>query len=269
MVAIVKALLARPVQAEESFLPLSPAETLPPLLGQVVEEDFAMDQAALEASLAFLHTPTRCAWKSTAHGFLHNFLAQIGVAPLTAIVEPPAEASVANSEEAVLAQIFVDLSLLDSTMLQHLPSTIAISALFLSRLTLDHLYRLPLTLTYSHGLIHTSCREALALHEGSRPFVARDPTFASQPFGILPLGSYVRTCPQETQSFATCIVRLYFLLDSYREHTLLQHPEPLEFYNLAGKYGGPETNRGKAWKVGLTLPRTTLAKAVIEHVKGL
>lgn len=227
----------------------------------------AIDQANLAASLAFLQTPARCAWKCTAHGFLHQFLLQRGIAPLAFITAPHAEAFPANfhSEEAVLAQFFVDLSLVDCTMNQHLPSTVAISALFLSRLTLDQLSRTPLTLTHSQGLIHTSSREALALHEGSRHFVARDPSFTSEPFGHPSLGSYIRSCPREADSFLECVNGLHVQVENYRDHALLGHADPLDFYiNLAMKYGGPDSNRGKAWKVGFSLPGATVARALAD-----
>jgi hypothetical protein len=47
---MLKALLARPIQAEESLSPLPPAETLPLLLDQDAAEDLEVDVAAIHAS---------------------------------------------------------------------------------------------------------------------------------------------------------------------------------------------------------------------------
>jgi len=265
---MLKALLARPIQAEESLSPLPPAETLPALLDQDAAEHVRGDQAATDAFLVLMsQLPTRRAWNCSAHGFLHKLLLHSGVPPLTAVTAPPAEASCIVSEEAILSQFFVDLSLLDYRMLELLPSTVAATALFLSRLTLDHLSCSPLTLTHSHGLIHTTSREALALHEGSRPFVARDPTFASQPFGHPSICSYVRTCLPEAQSFMHGVLRFWVLVTHYRDRTLLHPSEPPDFHkNLTRNYGGPTSNRGKAWMVGLVIPENKLFEATATQV---
>ena len=205
VVTMIKALLARPIQAEGSLLPLPPPEMLPPLLEPDAGADVEVDAATIDACLALLEALPRCAWKGTAHGFLHMFLQQSGVTPLTDNKAPPAEASSIVSEEAVLAQFLLDLTLLmDYELLQFLPSTVApstvaASALFLSRTVLDHLSRAPLTLTDSHGLILTSPREAPASFENCRPFVARDPTFTSRSFGHPTLGAYIRSSFQEIQ----------------------------------------------------------------------
>jgi hypothetical protein len=221
-----------------------------------------MDLAALESSLSCL-MPTRCAWRSAAHGFLHRYLLHLKITPLTDVKAPYADYySNSVSEEAILTQLMIDLSLIDSIMLQHLPSTVAAAALFLSRLILDHLSRAPLALAYGHGLIHTSSRECISLYEWRRPFVARNPSFTSQPFWHPFLGSYIRSCPREADSFLECVIGFH-----YRDHALLRHTEPLEFYtNLAKEYGGPDSKRGKAWKVGLSLPWATVARALAEYV---
>jgi len=115
----------------------------------------------------------------------------------------PAEATSIVSEEAVLAQFLVDLSVLDCGMLH------------VSYWTLSHS---PLTLTDSHGLILTSSCEALALLGNFRPFVARDSTFTSRPFGHPTLGSYIRaSSSQEIRAFMVCLLRLHAHCGCYRE----------------------------------------------------
>jgi len=80
---MLKALVARPIQAEESLLPLPPAETLPPLLEPDAGADLEVDAAAIDAVLFLLEALPRRAWNCTAHGFLHKLLQQSGVTPLT------------------------------------------------------------------------------------------------------------------------------------------------------------------------------------------
>jgi len=67
---MLKALVARPIQAEESLLPLPPAETLPPLLEPDAGADLEVDAAAIDAVLFLLEALPRRAWNCTAHGFL-------------------------------------------------------------------------------------------------------------------------------------------------------------------------------------------------------
>lgn len=210
VVTMLKALLARPIQAEESLLPLPPAETLPPLLDYDAGAGVEVDAVATDACLALLEALPRRPWNCTAHGFLHKLLQQSGVTPLTDNKAPPAEASSIVSEEAVLAQFLIDQSVLDYESLHYLPSTIAASALFLSRIVLDRLSRAPLTLTHSQGLIHTSSREVLALHEGSRPFVARDPSSHLPAFRT----SYPRLLRENTPTRMPCFLILSNFLTS-------------------------------------------------------
>jgi len=77
---MLKALLARPIQAEELLSPLPPAETLPALLDQDAAEHVGGDQAATDAFLVLMsQLPTRRAWNCSAHGFLHKLLLHSGV----------------------------------------------------------------------------------------------------------------------------------------------------------------------------------------------
>jgi hypothetical protein len=93
-----EALLARPIQAEESLLPLPSAETLPPLLDHDAGAGVEVDVVATDALLSRLQAPPRRPWNCTAHGFLHTFLQQSGVTPLTDNKAPPAETASIVSE---------------------------------------------------------------------------------------------------------------------------------------------------------------------------
>ena len=127
----------------------------------------------------------------------------------------------------------------------------------------------PLTLTDSHGLILTSSCEALALLGNFRPFVARDSTFTSRPFGHPTLGSYIRaSSSQEIRAFMVCLLRLHAHCGCYRETAFVnaaQSGPPGPFRHLQEKYGGPETNRGEAWKVELKVSEDEVLAALGRH----
>lgn len=109
----------------------------------------------------------------TAYTYLTSWLTHMGYCDMAAIDVPKTGFI---SEEVVLANFFVDLSVLDYHLLCYHPSTVAASIMFLTRVTLHYFMTQPLQMTNA-GPISTKSREILGLVReggggGGRPCMA-------------------------------------------------------------------------------------------------
>ena len=213
-------------------------------------------EEALQQLLPLLADPAAFTFATTARGFLCTYLNEMVLKSLGSFHAPgdthththtDMEAEMVLdtdlktvSEEVVFAHFLVDLALLDYGMLRFLPSTVAASVLFLTRLMMMHLAGVAHAQTHTDargrrlglGLLYSKTKEEKA--EGgvsvcvspplppssplSRPFVSPAAIYAQEPWGLPAVRVYLQSTPTEAHATALCVERLWNLLHDYHLH---------------------------------------------------